>query len=69
MRTDQSNKGNILHKLKSKKEIKKITGSKEYKDADYKTKTEMLGGRVLKKGGGMCKLAKKGKGRAYGKNS
>ena len=49
MRTDQSNKGNILHKLKSQKEIKKITDSKEYKDADYEGKTEMLGGRVLKK--------------------
>jgi hypothetical protein len=49
MRTDQSNKGNILHKLKSQKEIKKITDSKEYKDADYKGKTEMLGGKVLKK--------------------
>jgi hypothetical protein len=73
-----STKGNILHgKLKSKKELKKITDSKEYKDSDYESKTKMLnratmktGGRTgLKDGSKGCKLAMKGKGKAYGKNS
>ena len=54
--------GNILHKLKSQKELKKITDSEEYKSADYKGKTEMLGGKVRtqkemesRMGGGMMK--------------
>jgi len=73
-----STKGNILHgKLKSKKELKKITNSKKYKDSDYESKTKMLnratmktGGRTgLKDGSKGCKLAMKGKGKAYGKNS
>jgi len=73
-----STKGNILHgKLKSKKELKKITDSKKYKDSDYESKTKMLnratmktGGRAgLKDGSKGCKLAMKGKGKAYGKNS
>jgi len=38
--------GNVLHKLKSQKELKKITDSDKYKKADYKDKTEMLGGKV-----------------------
>ena len=38
-------------KLKSQKELKKITDSKEYKKADYKKKTELLGGKVYAKGG------------------
>ena len=73
-----STKGNIRHgKLKSQKELKKITDSKEYKDSDYESKTKMLnratmktGGRAgLKDGSKGCKLAMKGKGKAYGKNS
>ena len=56
-----STKGNILRgKLKSQKELKKITDSKKYKDASYDEKTKMLnvatmkkGGRVGKMGGGM----------------
>jgi hypothetical protein len=44
--------GNVKHKLKSQKELKKITSSDAYKKADYKGKTEMLGGKVLKKDGG-----------------
>ena len=47
-----STKGNILHgKLKSKKELKKITDSKKYKDPDYESKTEMLNRATAKKGG------------------
>ena len=38
--------GNVFHKLKSQKELKKITDSDAYKKADYKGKTEMLGGKV-----------------------
>ena len=38
--------GNVLHKLKSQKEIKKITDSDEYKKADYFGKTKMLGGKA-----------------------
>jgi len=38
-------------KKAQKKGIKKITSSKEYKKADYKKKTEMLGGKAFKKGG------------------
>ena len=59
-----STKGNILRgKLKSQKELKKITDSKKYKDASYGEKNKMLnvrnkmgfmkkGGRVGKKFGG-----------------
>jgi len=37
-----STKGNIRHgKLKSQKELKKITDSKEYKDSDYETKNKI----------------------------
>ena len=58
-----STKGNILRgKLKSQKELKKITDSKKYKDASYDEKTKMLnvatmkkGGRIRKMGGGMMK--------------
>ena len=62
--------GNVKHRLKSQKELKKITDSDAYKKANYKGKTEMLGGKVLKKmggrigkmGGGMMKrpMMKKG---------
>jgi hypothetical protein len=45
-------KGNILHgKLKSQKELKKITDSKAYKDASNEDKTEMLNKVTMKKGG------------------
>ena len=33
--TDTNTKGGLLHRLKSQKQYKKITDSKEYKDADY----------------------------------
>ena len=47
-----STKGNILHgKLKSQKELKKITDSKKYKDASYGDKTKMLNVATMKKGG------------------
>ena len=53
-------KGNIRHgKLKTQKELKKITDSKEYKKSDFGKKTKMLnvatmatGGRVGLKAGG-----------------
>ena len=70
-----STKGNIRHgKLKSQKELKKITGSKEYKDSDYESKTKMLNRATAKKGG---RMSFKGGGastkginkNAYGKNS
>ena len=38
-------------KLKTQKELKKITDSSSYKKADYKGKTEMLGGKVYRSGG------------------
>ena len=38
-------------KLKTQKELKEITDSGKYKKADYKKKTEMLGGKVYAKGG------------------
>ena len=44
--------------LKTQKELKKITDSKEYKKSDYKKQTEMLGGKVYARGG----VAGKGKG-------
>ena len=57
--------GNVKHKLKSQKELKKITGSDDYKKASYGEKTEMLnrathkvGGRVKKMGGGMSTARK-----------
>jgi len=47
-----STKGNILRgKLKSQKELKKITDSKKYKDASYGEKTKMLNVATMKKGG------------------
>ena len=52
--------GNVKHKLKSQKELKKITNSDAYKKADYKGKTEMLGGKVLKKDGGRVGKKKQG---------
>ena len=45
-------KGNIRHgKLKSQKELKKITDSKEYKKSDFGKKTKMLNVATMKKGG------------------
>ena len=53
---DTNTKGNILHgKLKSKKELKKITDSKEYKDSDYESKTKMLNRATHRKGGSVKK--------------
>ena len=47
-----STKGNILRgKLKSQKELKKITGSKKYKDASFDEKTKMLNVATMNKGG------------------
>ena len=47
-----STKGNILRgKLKSQKELKKITGSKKYKDDSYDEKTKMLNVATMNKGG------------------
>jgi len=49
-----STEGNIKHgKLKSQKELKKITDSKEYKDSDYEQKTKMLNTATMNKGGEM----------------
>ena len=67
-----STKGNIRHgKLKSQKELKKITDSKEYKDSDYETKNKMLKeggsqlpkkyGSTFKKGGSVKKKKSSGK--------
>ena len=57
-----STKGNIRHgKLKSQKELKKITDSKEYKDADYESKTKMLNRATHKKGGSVKKKKSSGK--------
>jgi hypothetical protein len=50
--TSTSTKGNIRHgKLKSQKELKTITDSKKYKDANYGDKTKMLNVATMKKGG------------------
>jgi len=47
-------KGNIVKgKLKSQKELKKITDSDEYKKSDYQTKTKMLNVATQSKGGEM----------------
>jgi len=59
--------------LKSK-QYEKLKAIKE-KQKPRGKRTKMMGGgrmmpdRVMLKSGGMCKLASKGKGRAYGKNS
>ena len=46
-----SQKGNIVHgKLKSQKELKKITGSEDYKKSDYEGKTKMLNVATANKG-------------------
>ena len=69
--TDTSVKGALLHKLKSPKEYKKITDSKEYKEADYETKNKMLKeggsklpkkyGSTFRKGGSVKKKKSSGK--------
>ena len=57
-----STKGNIRHgKLKSQKELKKITDSKEYKDSDYESKTKMLNRVTARKGGSVKKKKSSGK--------
>jgi len=49
--------------LKTQKELKKITDSKEYKKSGYKKQTEMLGGKVLNyKRGGVAGKGKRGGG-------
>ena len=59
---DSTTKGNIRHgKLKTKKELKKITGSKEYKDSDYESKTKMLNRVTARKGGSIKKKKSSGK--------
>ena len=56
------------------KNYEKLKSIKEKRKSRPK-RTKMMGGgrmmpdRVMLKSGGMCKLASKGKGRAYGKNS
>jgi len=55
-----STKGNILHgKLKSQKELKKITDSQAYKDASSPDKTKMLNVATMKKGGRVKKNTKR----------
>ena len=60
--------------LKSK-QYEKLKDIKEKKSTRSTRRKKMMGGgrmmpdRVMLKSGGMCKLASKGKGRAYGKNS
>ena len=52
--------------LEQKRELRNKASKKMFKSAENKA----MGGRVgYKSGMGVCKLAKKGKGRAYGKNS
>ena len=49
---DTKHKGNVVKgKLKSQKELKKITGSKKYKDSDYEGKTKMLNKATYREGG------------------
>ena len=49
---DTQQKGNIVKgKLKSQKELKKITDSKEYKKAGYEKKNKMLNVATHAKGG------------------
>ena len=52
--------------LEQKKELRNKASKKMFKSAENKA----MGGRIgYKSGMGVCKLATKGKGRAYGKNS
>ena len=58
--TNTQTKGNIVHgKLKSQKELKKITDSKAYKDASNEDKTEMLNRATMRKGGKAKKNTKR----------
>jgi|TARA_R110002020_G_C15728964_1_gene723870 hypothetical protein len=66
----KSVQGSPHNRLMTSQEIDKIVTSAKYKDADYKGKTEMLGGKVYNfNNGGKVRIAKKGGGRAYGRNS
>ena len=68
--TDTSTKGGLLHKLKSQKQYKKITDSKEYKEADYHTKNKMLkegGSELPKRYGSIFKKDKSAKKKGYKK--
>ena len=52
--------------LEQKRELRNKASKKMFKSAENKA----MGGRIgYKSGMGVCKIAKKGKGRAYGKNS
>jgi len=52
--------------LEQKRELRNKASKKMFKSAENKA----MGGRIgYKSGMGVCKLAKRGKGRAYGKNS
>ena len=52
-----------------KQRLEDSAKGKEVILVDRKGKEFAKGGRANLKHGGMCKIAKKGKGRAYGKNS
>ena len=53
---DTQHKGNVVKgKLKSQKELKKITHSKAYKDSNYESKTKMLNRATHRKGGSVKK--------------
>jgi hypothetical protein len=53
---DTQHKGNVVKgKLKSQKELKKITDSKAYKDSNYESKTKMLNRATHRKGGSVKK--------------
>jgi hypothetical protein len=66
----KSVQGSPHNRLMTSQEIDKIVTSQEYKDSDYAGKTEMLGGKLYNfKNGGSVRLAKRGGGKAYGKNS
>ena len=61
--------GKMSPKKEDKENKKGIDTSIIIGDQKYKVENMAKGGRAGYRMGGKCKLAKKGKGRAYGKNS
>ena len=68
-----SPKGPLSREARAKKALEKYERAEKVKVQDEKDMLDVQGakdgGRMGYKNGSMCKLATKGKGRAYGKNS
>ena len=67
----EKSKNNLLKQIEERKKLKKLKKKTPEESAfsDKYGNNMAKGGRAGYRMGGKCKLAKRGKGRAYGKNS